>query len=220
MLNKVKYFNFFWSVLKFFGLQPHKINQKEKFRAVLLFLILAVSNTVLYIVELLRTDDVEARISALQTFPSSILIIIEGINVAIKSKEIEETFNNFNEISMKTENQIFMKKGLKKFLIYAVFHHVITVFSYLSGIILFWFTGTTPVLIYTPTSHGFGFFAIWLLQSSFFIYCMILVPLLDHMLIFFIIILSAYLKAIRKQLRTRNLSNVKGIIELSLKIKM
>lgn len=219
MLRQVKYFKLYWAVLRYFGLQPHKINQREKFRAIFIFLILAISNIVLYIIEFVTTDDDEARISALQTFPCFILIFIEGANVAFKSKEIEETFNEFNEVFSKAENQVLMQKGFKKFMIYVYFNHAITMISYLAGILLFWFTGSTPVLIYTPQSHGLGFFAIWFLQSSFFIYCMILVPVLDQTLIFFMIFSSAYLKTIGNQFRTSDIGNVKDIIELNLKIK-
>lgn len=142
MLRQVKYFKLYWAVLRYFGLQPHKINQREKFRAIFIFLILVISNIVLYIIEFVTTDDDEARISALQTFPCFILIFIEGANVAFKSKEIEETFNEFNEVFSKAENQVLMQKGFKKFMIYVYFNHVITMISYLAGILLFlvyWF---------------------------------------------------------------------------------
>lgn len=89
MLKEKNFFKFFWLIIKYFGLQPHKLNKIEKARAIFYFVILAVTNSLLYFIALIKNDDKEARINVLQTFPFLILMIVESSNFTRNQKKLK-----------------------------------------------------------------------------------------------------------------------------------
>lgn len=219
MLQEKAFFKFFWSTMRYFGLQPHKINRTEKARALLIFIILAISNFVLYVVALVINDDFEARINGLQTFPFLVQVLLEAINFVINSKSIERTFNQVDEMFFKVEGQVYFDRGYSIFTIYNASNFISGMLATFGGIVSFGLTGKSLALIYTPFTHGFGFFLTWLLQGTFFIYSYFLNYLMDQILISLLIFLSFYLKALKRKIQTKEIADMKKIIHLTIEIK-
>lgn len=219
MLKQKLFFKFFWSTMRFFGLQPHKINTREKARALLFVTVLAITNFILYFISLALNDDIEARINSLQTLPFFIQIFLECLNFALKSKDIEEMFNKVNDFFIEVNGGDFLSHGYFYFIIYYAFNAFLAVTSTFGCIVIFLTTRESPVPIYTPTTQGWGFFLIWAIQSSFLVYSGLLIYLLDQMLISLLIFLSFCLKALRRKIQTEKASDLIEIVRLHLKIK-
>lgn len=220
MLKESLIFRILWWCIKYSGLQTSKIRRSEKMYAYSCFIFLVFINFILYIVEFVQNDDFEARLGGFQTFPFYIQIFFECSNFAIKSKEVDAIFNKLDELFIKTKgDESFFTRGYFYFKIYFLFQCVLGIMSAFGGITLFAITGKTPVLIYTPYPNGLGFFLIWLLQSTFFIYIGIIINLNDQILVSFIIFLSFYLKALRRKIRGMKASELTEIVRLNLEIK-
>lgn len=205
--------------MRYFGLQPHKINRREKARAILFFIVLVITNFVLYIVALAINDEFKARINGLQTFPFLIQVLLEAIIFVKNSRKIEEIFGQIEKLFFNVEGRAYFNRGYKFFTIYNVSNFVPGMLATFGGIILFGLTGISFVPIYTPFTHGFGFFLTWLLQGSFFVYSYSLNYLMDQILISLLIFLSFYLKAMKRKIQTKENTEMEEIIRLTLDIK-
>lgn len=219
MLRDKIFFKILWRLINFCGLQPHKLERMEKIRVILFFVFLIGANTILLIVELVLNDDIEARLNALQIFPSFIQVVWESLNFAIKSKAIEKMFNKLDDLFIKIEGEDILNRGFYKYKFYFVINGIMSVVASFGGIFLFGITGKTPVLIYTPYPNGLGFFLIWLLQSTFLIYTTLLLYLADEILISLLVFLSFYLKALRRKIQRKKISELSDIIQLNLELR-
>lgn len=219
MLKEKSFFKFFWSTMIYFGLQPHKINRREKARALFFFIVLVLSNFVLCIIYLAINDNFEARINGLQTFPFLIQVLVEATNFVKNSKKIEEIFWKIEKLYINVQGQNYFDRGYFIFTIYNVSIFISGMLAVFGGIILFGLTGKSNVPIYMPFTHGFGFFLIWLLQGSFFIYSYVLNYLMDQILISLLIFLSFYLKAMKQKIQTMKYAEIKEIVRLTLEVK-
>jgi multisubunit Na+/H+ antiporter MnhF subunit len=68
-------------VIRFFGLQPSKLNRNEKIRAIFIFFSIYVLNLILYLIELMRKETFEEQVVALQTLPTLIIILFDAVNL-------------------------------------------------------------------------------------------------------------------------------------------
>lgn len=121
MLRDKIFFKVFWAAVKIFGLQPHLIGRKHKIRAFLCFFSLTGLISVLSIVALLKTENIDDRLSGLQIFPSLIAFILECMNFLLNSKKIEKVFNRLDELFVEVNGEEFRERGFSLFTInYAV----------------------------------------------------------------------------------------------------
>lgn len=220
MLRDKTLFKILWRLINFCGLQPHKLVRIEKIRTILFFVLLVSSNFILHIVEIiLNIDIMEVRLNVLQTLPTFIQIIWECLNFSIKSKKIKEIFAKLDELFVKIDEKDFLNRGYSSFRIYFIINAIVVLTSCIGGIFYFGLTGKTPVLIYKLSSTGIGFFLTWLLQSIFLLYSCVMIYLTDQLLISLLIFLSFYLKALRRKIQTKKISELSEIIQLHLEFK-
>lgn len=217
MLQEKKIFKFIWTLLEYFGLFPHKLNIKEKARAILFFVNIMVTIFTLHLLALYMYDDFENRLIGLQVFPFFVQMFFEGSNFAQKAQKIEKIFTRLNELFVNDRD--FFDSSFLRFKFYYMFNATLIAISITGCLYLYAFTGKTPVLIYTPFSSGFGFFFLWCLQSLQLIYSGILVFAIDQVSVSLIICLSFYLKALRKRIRTRKIEEIKEIVEMHMEVK-
>jgi hypothetical protein len=191
MLKEKKFFKFFWFFVRFIGLQPHKLERKEKIRAIALFILLYILNFALFIVQLMKTKNAEERIQCIQTFPSFIIFFLDAFNFERKSKKIEELFNEMCEtINESGEQKIFNEAYKQTMRIIKPLIAFVVVSVGLNAVV-FYITAKSGVPIYIPIDHGPIFIAIWLVQNLFFCYCTCCSLLLDSFLFIFISMLNA-----------------------------
>lgn len=218
MLINNEFYKLLWLNIKFFGLLPLKLNRSEKKRAIF-FLIPTVIYYLLHFLKVALKNDKEAHINGLQTLPVCIQMIIECINFVIKSKDIEEIFKRLNELFKKINGDDFFKLGCSQHKIYFILNVITASLTAIAGSVLFGMTGKSPVLIFMPWTSGIGFLAIWLFQTTVFIYTSTLLFLVDQILISLFIFLSFYLKTLRRIFRTRKVFELREILELNLEVK-
>jgi hypothetical protein len=218
-MKEQKFFINYWKIVQYFGVCHCKLNAYQKTRAILYFLSTAVVNLALYFVALYVYDDPNVRLNGLQTLPFFLQMIFDGSNFAAKCRVIENLYDRIDEAYKRIKGENYFKSGHKKFLVYASFGGTLGFVASFGGILTFLFTRTTPVLIYTPYDHGFGFFVIWFLQTIFFIYSGILNYLLDTFMNGLLVSLTYYVKALRSYIKTKNISDMREIIELDLELR-
>jgi hypothetical protein len=218
-MKEQKFFINYWKIVQYFGVCHCKLNAYQKTRAILYFLSTAVVNFVLYFVALYVYDDPKVRLNGLQTLPFFFQMLLDGSNFAAKCRVIENLYDRIDEAYKRINGEAHFKIGHKKFLAYFTFCGVLGTVSSVGGIFVFLFTRKTPVLIYTPYDHGFGFFVIWFLQTIFFIYSGVLNFLLDTFMNGLLVSLSYYVKALRIYIKTKGISDMREINELDLELR-
>jgi hypothetical protein len=213
MLKTKKFIKFFWLFVRFFGLQPHKLSKREKIRSIFIFVVLYVWNILLHIVKLVTTKSAEERIQGIQTSPMLIIMLADGINFALKSKEIEELFDEMCEtINESGEEKLFNETYNKTMRIV----NVLIGFMFASltlNTVVFYITAKSGVPIYIPIDHGPIFIAIWLVQNLFFCYCTSIFLLLDFFLFTTLGFLNANAICIGKNFKKMIIGNKKEIVK-------
>jgi hypothetical protein len=219
MLKEQKFFKFFWRVVEYFGIYYHRLNTYEKTRAFITFATSTGLNFGLFVVAIIVYKDMESRMNGLQTVPFFFQMIIDGSNFAAKCRTIENLFNKIDDAYARINGGKFFNKGYKIFLRYARWGAASGSLVLTSGVLLFMFTGKTAVLIYIPYDHGFGFFVIWFVQMTFFYYSGLLNYLLDAFMNGLLILLSSYVKALREYIRSKNIADMREIVELDIELR-
>ena len=219
MLRNKTFFKILWRLINFCGLQPHKLERIEKIQKMIIYMLIIILNYILHIVEIILNDDIETRINALQTSPSLIQVVWESYNLAVNSKKIEKFFNKLDELFVEIDGEDILDRGYSIYKFYFVITGVMSFTSVVGGIFVFGITGETPVLIYTPYSSGIGFFLIWFLHSTFLLYSSLLLFLTDEILMSLLVFLSFYLKALRRKIQTKKISELPETIRLNLEVR-
>lgn len=201
MLKDKKFFKFFWFCIRFCGLQPHKLNGKEKFRAFTTLVVLYVINFALLIVELLTTESVEIQIQGIQTIPTFIIMLIDIVNFMKKSKQIEELFDSLCKVIDESGNEKLFNESYKKTLTLVKILAGFAIISILINSVVFMITGKSGVPIYIPDNR-MVFPLIYGVQLLFFIYCTLLITsLLDSFIFISFSMLNGYSKHLSKMFK-------------------
>jgi 7tm Odorant receptor len=201
MLEDKKFFQIFWRLIRFFGLQPQSLNKVEKFRAIFIFLFLFVTNIGLLVMEIFKTTSAETIIKVIQTFPTIIIILADSLSFMRKSDSIEKLFNDLNTIVKESGDEKLFNDLYKKTMVVVKALAVFSIVAILLSTVQFMATGKTEIPIYVPVDNGPIFITIWVVQSLFMIYIATIVWLLDSFVFVSFSILTGYTKVLSKQFR-------------------
>jgi hypothetical protein len=213
MLREKKFFKYFWITIRFFGLQPNTLNTKEKFRAIFIFILLYLVNFVLFMVQVCTTDNAEERIKGIQTFPTYIIMLIDGINFVINSDKIEKMFNEMCGIINKSGETKLFSEAYNQTMKIAIYLAGFGVVSIPLGMLVFLITGKSAVPIYIPIDHGPAFIMIWALQFVFFLYSAAVFWFLDAFIFFTISMINANSLYMRKSFGKISLDNKADLVK-------
>lgn len=219
MLSEHKFFQIFWQVALHLGLQPNKLTSRGKYRAIFYLLIFLIPNLILYVIKLFTIDTWDERLSGLETFPFLMTNILEGLNFAYKSKEIEKIFVKIDQLFKEIDTKDLLSRAIFIFTIYQIINIFVIILSISGENMLFWQTRDTPVLTYTPVKDGPGFLAIWILHVTFLVYTRTISFIADQFLIAMMILLSFYLKAFRNFLKTRKINELREVTDMHIEMK-
>lgn len=200
MLQNKKYFIYFWMMVKFYGLQPQKLNFVQKVLAYFLVLVLYIFNFALLIGEMIRVGEAETIFQGFKVMSSFVVIAFDLINFWLNSKMIEEFYRHMCEIVDETEDEEIFEESYREAVRVFKVLGAFAVISFNLNSLVFAITGKSGILIYTPFDSGVGFFAVWLLQLASVHYKSFIFLLFESFLVFSLSIINGYSKFLRKKI--------------------
>lgn len=213
-------------MIQFFGLQPLKLTRGQKSLRIIIFLLLFMPNFILSSTEIFLTKDIEIRMRIIQMYPSFFIVLTNVINFFIKSRDIDNFFDQTNLLYLEKDAQQYLNKAVR------ISERIITITATMSfigvsaGIADSLMTGNFGIPMWMPISGDVAFYGFYAFQTIFLIYGTILLWILDSTVFRCIILLQGYSKYIQMKFKEVgdnegkiNKNDIMALVELHLMFK-